>query len=196
MAGINLQANEMVLDKHEQLTRRISTFATENGDFLLTNLYLTWISKNLLGNIKNVQQIPLNSIKVNNGKAQIIVNKMNAEFPKLTVFYLNGQESFQFLSKSEDDLKVMANNINRAVTKKEEDIYEVKNYTIMGAALAAEVLKDTVNVFKDAFGVKNNKQTNQPIERIARKCTACGAPVSGLKGQVISCEYCDSDQQI
>jgi len=196
MAGINLQANEMVLDKHEQLMRRVSSFATENGDFLLTNLYLTWVSKNVFGNIKNVQQIPLNSIKINNGKAQVMVNKVGVESPKLTIFYLSGQETFEFVGKSEDDLKVMANAINKAITKKDEDLYEVKSYTIIGAALAAEVLKDTVNVFKDAFGVKGNKQNTPINERVAKKCIACGAPISGQKGQVISCEYCDSDQQI
>lgn len=196
MAGLNLQANEVVLMKHDQLSRKSSTFATETGDFVLTNLFLVWTSKNLFGNVKNMQQIPLNSIKVYNGKAQILVNKVNGEFPKLTVYCLNGQEVFEFLGKTEDELKIMANSINQAITKSNDNIYDVKSNAIIGAAAAAEMLKDTVNVFKDAFGVKVKKQDDNVIEKIAKKCNSCGAPISGIKGHIINCDYCDSNQQI
>jgi hypothetical protein len=33
-------------------------------------------------------------------------------------------------------------------------------------------------------------------ERVARKCSSCSAPISGIKGQVVCCHYCDSDQQL
>ncbi len=35
--------------------------------------------------------------------------------------------------------------------------------------------------------------TPQPV---AKDCTACGAPLSGLQGQVITCAYCNSAQQL
>lgn len=33
-------------------------------------------------------------------------------------------------------------------------------------------------------------------QQVARDCTACGAPVSGAAGQVVTCDYCDSAQQL
>jgi hypothetical protein len=33
-------------------------------------------------------------------------------------------------------------------------------------------------------------------EKIARKCTSCGAPISGTKGQIVRCQYCDTEQRL
>ena len=32
--------------------------------------------------------------------------------------------------------------------------------------------------------------------KVATKCRACGAPATGYKGQVIKCQYCDTDNQL
>jgi len=64
---------------------------------------------------------------------------------------------------------------------------------IPGAAYAAETLKGTVDTFKHAFGMKSGSPNP---EKGARKCTSCGASISGVIGRVVRCPYCDSDQQL
>lgn len=196
MGSYNLQANEVVIMKIDQITRKNSMFSIENGELILTNLYLLWNTKNMFGKVKNTQQYPLHSIKVFNGKAQVKSEKKNVGYPKLTILFMSSQVSFEFINKSEDEVEKIANSINHAVTGSTENIYELKNNAIPGAAKAAEVLKGTVDVFKNAFGVKDNKQNVNINEKVVNKCSSCSAPISGIKGQVVHCEYCDTDQQL
>ncbi|MBH0054435.1 hypothetical protein I6E74_09660 [Salinibacterium sp. SWN139] len=60
-----------------------------------------------------------------------------------------------------------------------------------GAELVAGVMKDTLGVFKSRLGVKSGT----PV-KLAVKCSSCGAPVAGVQGQRVACEYCGSAQQL
>jgi hypothetical protein len=62
---------------------------------------------------------------------------------------------------------------------------------IPGAELVAGVVKDTLGAFKARFGAKSDAPAG-----VAAKCRACGAPMNGLKGQPLTCEYCGSVQEL
>ncbi len=196
MDNNNYQSNEVVILSYEKLSRKISTFSTETGDLTLTNLYLVWSVKNMFGNVKSTQQYPLNTIKIYNGKVQVKAEKSATEFPKLTIFFMNGQVVFEIINKSEDELKTLANSINQVLTGSDSNLYDVKNYSNKNVAKAAEVLKGTVNVFKDVLGVKDIQQNVIANEKVAKKCTSCSALISGIKDQITVCEYCDTVQQL
>lgn len=196
MGSYSLQPDEVVIMKVDQVIHKKSMFSLVSGEIMLTNLYLVWNTKNLIGKAKNIQQYPLHSIKVFNGKAQVKSEKKIGENPRLIIFFKNGQATFEFINKSEDEVKKMANSINHTVTGSTENIYELRNSSIPGVGKAAEVLKGTVDVFMDAFGVKQNKQNETIDEKVAKKCSSCSAPISGIKGQVVHCDYCDTEQQL
>jgi hypothetical protein len=197
MGNYSLQANEVVIMRVDQVTHKKSTFSFENGELILTNLYLVWNAKKMFGMAKNTQQqYPLHSIKVFNGKAQVTFEKKSGGKPRLTIFFKDGQASFEFTNKSQDEVKTIANSINHTVTGTAENIYEVRNNSIPGVAKAAEALKGTVDVFKDAFGVKHSEKNETLNEKVAKKCSSCSAPISGMKGHVVHCDYCDTDQQL
>jgi hypothetical protein len=42
------------------------------------------------------------------------------------------------------------------------------------------------------------KETQAPVqaEKAVAKCIGCNAPLSGFKGQIVKCEYCDSEQKL
>lgn len=68
------------------------------------------------------------------------------------------------------------------------------NMSIPGSEFVAKTLKDTVGTFAQTFGIKVKERESN--EMIAKKCTSCSAPISGMKGQVVRCQYCGSDQQL
>ena len=41
-----------------------------------------------------------------------------------------------------------------------------------------------------------NNAREQDLKRVTRYCMGCGAPITGVKGQVVHCEYCDMDQEL
>jgi DNA-directed RNA polymerase subunit RPC12/RpoP len=87
------------------------------------------------------------------------------------------------------EVKKWVNSINHLVTGNLEGLQVSENLAIPGAAVVAETLKDTFDIFKGAFIPKR-------VEVVSQKCIACGAQISGNKGQVINCEYCRARQQL
>jgi hypothetical protein len=84
-----------------------------------------------------------------------------------------------------------ASKINLAVTGGDSSGPESAGMAIPGAAMVAGVLKDTYGVFKAKLG----SGTDAPV-KVAGKCTACGAPLSGTRGSTTTCEYCGSAAQL
>jgi hypothetical protein len=202
MANYNLQPNESIIMKSDRVSHKEGIFSAYYTDeLILTNLNIVLISKGAFGNTKNIQTYPVNQIKVFNGQAQAILGKQKTGSPQLEVYFLNGQESFGFESKKE--INKWVDNINQLVTGNPIDSKTSESKAIPGTEYIAETLKDTVDTFKEAFGLKtkinNSKNVNSaPAEKVAvtQKCTACGASISGYKGQVVYCQYCDTKQQL
>ena len=77
----------------------------------------------------------------------------------------------------------------------EAEIDTAPSMAIPGAAYVAETLKDTMDAFMGAFGVKS-KNYNEASTKTASKCGSCGASISVTRGQIVHCQYCDADQQL
>jgi hypothetical protein len=200
MANYNLQPNESIIMKSDRVSHKEGIFSAYYTDeLILTNLNIVLISKGAFGNTKNIQTYPVNQIKVFNGQAQAILAKQKNGSSHLEVYFLNGQESFGFENKKE--INRWVDNINQLVTGNPVDIQASESKAIPGTEYIAETLKDTVDTFKEAFGLKTktniSKSVNStPAEKVAKQCTACGASISGHKGQIVNCQYCDTKQQL
>jgi len=59
----------------------------------------------------------------------------------------------------------------------------------------AETLKDTVGSFKDNIKNSNSFKVKSGKTKMM-KCPSCGASLSGTKGEIVQCEYCDTKHQI
>ncbi|GGA90384.1 hypothetical protein [Ornithinibacillus halotolerans] len=129
---------------------------------------------------------PVDQIKVFNGKAQAILGERSSGYPQLEVYFTNGQEFFGFESKRVVRNWIKA--IDQVVLGQDPVIDRLDNLTIPGTEFITSTIKDTINTVKDVLG-------KTPI-KVSQKCESCGAPISGLEGQVISCQYCDTNQQL
>lgn len=165
--------------------------AAYTDELMLTNLNLILLKKGLLGNSKAALSFPVDQIKVHNGQAQALLARGASGWMRLEVYFAHGQENFGFKTTSKKPILQWIAKINEVVTGQEAPSAE-QAMAIPGAALVADTLKDTIDVFRGRFGAK----ASAPQTPTAEKCRACGAPISGLRGQVVTCEYCSTAQQL
>lgn len=190
MAKYSLQPNEFVVLTDESVAHG-GTLAVYTGQLMLTNLNLVLTKKGILGNSKGILVFPLNQIKVYNGEAQARIGKKTNGGPALEVYFLNGQEMFDFQSGGKKKVLRWTAEINQLVTGQESSPEPDSGMAVPGAGLVAGVLKDTVGVFRTKLGPR----MDDPVE-VAGKCGACGAPLSGTQGMAIACEYCGTTQAL
>lgn len=188
-----LLPNEAIIMKQQRIIHN-SAMNNFTDELLLTNLNLVLISKSTFGNIKNIQTFPVSQIKVFNNQAQILLSKTRGGYPKIEIYFLNGQENFVFESKK--DAITCINKINQLLTGENVEINISAKTTIPGTEMLADALGGTVDAFKNAFGFKTNKSSTETIEKATKKCSSCGATISGKKGQIVCCSYCDANQQL
>lgn len=191
-AEYKLLPNEALIMKHERVLHG-GAMANFSDELLLTNLNLVLISKGAFGNVKNIQAFPIKQVKVFNNQAQIISSKTSGGYPQIEVYFLNGQEKFGFESKK--DAANWINKINQLVTGEDVEIDNSTKTAIPGTEMIADAIGGTVDAFKGALGFKS-KKAMESDEKVAKKCSFCGASISGKKGQIARCSYCDADQQL
>jgi hypothetical protein len=196
MANYNLQPNEAFILSSEHVYSGKSS-----GELILTNLNLIFlIEKRGMFKTTYIPQIyPVNQIKVFNGKAQVVAGKNG----NIDIFFINGQESFRFGDdgalfggkKGEKEAAKWVAAVNQLITGQATEIDLSGNTALSGTEFIAGSIKGTLDTFKGALGIKT-KDDNKLPEKIATKCSACGASVSGLQGQIINCQYCGTEQQL
>lgn len=192
MAKYNLKPNESVILKNDKVLYG-SLMANFTDELILTNLNLVLVKKGLLGNAKSIHVFPLNQIKVFDGQAQMLLGKSRYGHPLMEVYLLNGHEKFGFNSKKETVKWI--SKINKIITGNEAEIDTMPGLAIPGAEYFAETIKGTVDIFKGVMGI-SLKNSSEVTTQVAKKCTSCGAPLSGIKGQITSCHYCDSEYHL
>jgi hypothetical protein len=125
-----------------------------------------------------------------NGQAQVLLGKTRGGYPQIDVYLLNGQVGFGFNKKKEAVKRIAS--INKLITGNGAEVDTLPSTAIPGAEYIAETLKGTMDTFKSALGIKS-KYNNEMPTKVAKKCCSCGASISGIKGQIIRCQYCDAD---
>ncbi|WP_270308677.1 hypothetical protein [Streptococcus koreensis] len=162
--------------------------ATLSDELILTNLNLIHIKKGLFGGKKGQLTIPINQIKLFEGRPQVSINKANGD-KRLEIYYNGGQASFGF--DNAKDTEKWASNLIKLITGDTSNFDSLGDNSFFGVDVLAETLRDTFNVFKSGLGIKEKEP-----EKVSSKCTFCGAPISGLSKQTVRCSYCDMEQSL
>lgn len=195
MDKYNLQPNEYFILNNENVYN-----GNTRGELILTNLNLVHIiSKGIFKTTYIPQLYPINQIKVFNGKAQAILG----EDGKIDIHFINGVESFKFWNddvlfsakKAQKEASKWVNAINQLITGEVSETDTSVSSEVTGAEVIVGTIKDTFDTVKGTFGIKQKSNIEMPTKAV-KKCSCCGAPISGTKGQIIHCQYCDSDQQL
>jgi hypothetical protein len=170
-------------------------------ELILTNLNLVVINKRTLGKSRGIETFPLNQIKVHNGQAQALMGGTSG-YQSLEVYFLHGQEEFRFIKGGKKTIQTWIGKINEAVTG--QPAAENGSSGSPGIDLVADALSSVpggdrvAGVLKGTLGAFNSKRGAKPeaVVQIATKCVSCGAAVSGVQRQTVTCSYCLSAQQL
>lgn len=166
-----------------------------NDELLLTTANIVHIKRGAFGGAKSVTPIPIKAVKINGDRAQAFYgHSPSKNCPQLQIYLKNGEDlnyDFQFDGKRE--VKRWVNEINKLVTGDPYNVVydETKKQGTVGIV---------TGMLKDAFGIDDEPQLAQRVSprttRSTQSCIGCGAPVTGVVGQIVRCEYCDLEQTI
>ncbi len=159
-----------------------------NGSAVLTDQHIYHITTGFFGGIKDVNKLPLRQIQIENGKAQVTVKFAVLEGSKLVVRANNRTYTYAFTNTLTNEAKKWGDYITQKLTGYTADVEQTGEI-----AEVASQIKGTIDAFKGAFGVKSMLSSN---EKVNGKCNACRAPISGNKGSVVRCPYCDTEQKL
>jgi len=210
MAEYKMQSNEAIILKSKSVSHGF--WGPYTSEILLTNINFIWTSIGVLG--KKVHQYPLSQIKTHEGKYQVFQGEHSGNgSPMLDIYLTDGSvEQFGFQVSTKKTILEIQKWIYAFNGPPKEGYVNGDFYTEETSDSILGTFRDIGGELLDAFGVKSNKQPKQqpirqylqqPIqqqkidpEKITKKCTSCGAQLSGFKGQIARCRYCDSDQQL
>lgn len=193
MSSVQLQANEAMVLKADSVHYGTGSVSF-TSELVLTNLQIYVTLKGFFGKTKGVFSFPINQIKTYNGQAQVLQSKSKSGYFQVDVYYVNRQETFVFQTKSEANRWVEC--IQNLVLGIPIDLKTTNSKAIPGTEVIAETLKDTFDTIKGVFGGKPKAETPKTPVKVSKQCSGCGSPLSGIQGQVIVCQYCDTKQII
>lgn len=183
MIPLPLQPKETIL-LHNTGVHRQGNPEFYTDELFLTNRNMIYVRKGFFGRIKNIQTYPLSQIKIQNGQAQVQMQKIGGYTPRLQIYFKSGPESFAFQCRGKKKILSWVTQMHRLLDT--PDIMEnIPEPSVPDAAPTPE-----------STGVFSNSAKYFPPRPITKNCTGCGAPLSGSRGETVRCEYCDTDQTL
>ncbi len=189
MIDLKLQLNESVI---------LQSVGVSTGGFMsaytdelyLTNHNIIHVSKGMFGKVKKIDKYQLRQLKVFDGTPQVSLGESSNGADELQLYFKTEQKSFVFQNGKMEILKWIKS-INEIVTGVSSQTLPNENImAIPGTEEVAEILRDTIGKFKKTF------QGNSNIEKVTLKCIGCKAPISGVKGTQVKCNYCRTVQTL
>lgn len=192
MTKYTLGPTEVVLMPEQSAVRGRNS----SCDLVLTNLNLIVINKGIFGNSpfsnpKSIDTYPVKEIKIYNGQAQAQLTTSRGA-GALKIYFRHGEEEFRFVDGGTRKIQKWIAKINEAATG--QPAVEPVPSAVPAADRVVGILKDTLGAFKSMR--VPTIATPAPPTPVATRCEACGAPMSGMRGSVVTCAYCDSSQHL
>ena len=204
MSGYQLQPNEGIIIMSTGVNNG-KDFADYNDELILTNMNIVYVDHGFFGQTKGIIAKPVSLIKVYDERAQVHLS----DDGKIRIFFKDGQEACYRFTKGKKEAIKWVNEINKLVTGNPEKVIaeaskskkgtnNILNNSLGAFGGAIESLKETFGSFSDDdYGQEGATVVTEKKKKFTtQKCIACGAPVSGMTGEQVKCEYCDTVQVI
>lgn len=174
------------LDEDEAVITRASDVTVGifgRADLMLTNKNIVQINKGFWNEETGFEKYPLASLRIYNGKANIVVTKNNAGKRQVEL-YFNNFEKIYFFDKVSIENKWIS------------DVKKAHRQYLENAEKARRKTSKNINILKALTdSAKSLIPQRTPISKTF-KCKKCGAELHGLKGETIRCEYCNYENTI
>ena len=185
-----LKPDEGVILEAEGVSSESSMLASD--DLVLTHKRIIWVGRSLWGKVKFVRDIPLDQIKVVNDVAQVKQSKDNRDHMQIAL--KNGTtESFSFDDAAEAKNWVKA--VSEQVVGHPLEPEDADPKPIPELQKAVKTAKNAVGSVAASFGISmGGKNGKHEVEVVSKRCIGCHAPLTGKRGEKVTCPYCDTVQ--
>lgn len=161
----------------------------DEGVFL-TNERIIWFERVKTSgffskSVEELHDIPLSSIVMHNGEPQV---KIVGDFfdPELQVQHMDGIQTFDFSTRKTEKRWL------DALFKELTGHAATRSATQTASAIPGlDAVRDSIGSVAADLGLKDIIQKEVPV---VTNCESCGAPLSGVKGDRKTCEYCGNTQ--
>ena len=190
---LKLNPDESVVLRSERIGYGKSVLGKDH-ELVLTNQAIILLRKGPFGKTRDILRFPLEDIRVADGQVQAVMGKKDFMTPSLDVYFESGMERFLFAW--EKDVREWIGNICAIVTgtplpKKGEYDDFMEDMAKMASFVdgVSEKVSTSIDKVQDALGLK-------PREQAAAPCPACGASLTGIRGEVVTCPYCGTNVKL
>ena len=163
---------------------------------MLTNLHIVASQRGMFGGVKSTMLYPLDQVKVFRDQVQAIPEGRDRNDGNLRIYFYQGEVHFRFQNRRE--AMAWSQKIDEAITGRPAAATPVFAEALPGAETVANVIKDTVGLFRHSLGIgtKNAGSGRDEPEQVSGTCTGCGAGIADFRNQVATCSYCGTVQRI
>ncbi|MCI8366891.1 MAG: hypothetical protein HFJ66_04755 [Eggerthellaceae bacterium] len=215
MSKIDLLPNEAILKTSPRIiydSPRKQSYS--NAELFLTNQALIVVVRGMLGGVKESFRFPLSSICTDDGKPKIQEGRSASGARQMHIFFAHGVESFTLglpLSYDTGLGSSLKDAFTSVAEKEKRNIREWRDAicSALGAETGeggsafepedrrsiVETVAATVGAGVSTFAQAAKGAPKSP-PRATQRCIGCCAPLSGAKGQQVTCKYCDTVQTI
>ncbi len=200
MNDYNLEANELVIMQEDSVCLVERSGEIELEEIVLTNLNLILVrsvSQGLFKRSSFLKKLPLEHILNDEGVPQVIVSNIRDKF-LLQLPFKDEAIALRF----SDETKLTASHWADAIRKAAVgSLSDIKTSSSVPPELAGLVdgARGVIDMFRGGPKPKEAvQQTSAPSKpsHASGKCVGCHAPLTGKRGTVVTCKYCDTSQTL
>lgn len=185
MEDLRLDYDEAVILENERVRRGTGMMVNFTNKLVLTNKNLIIVEYNMLRKPKNIEKLPLSSIRTYNGQAQVSVKRDVSGYTALDIYFNNGPEKFTFMAMTNKEPQKWMDSINSLINGVAVSMGTDKTAVENAAEIVADSIASVAGAFTSAFNKRMNKDKVSAVQ-----CPSCSAFVKGQVGTVAMCPYC------
>lgn len=196
MTKINLLPHETIILRDSVVQHdRGGLIDLYSDELVLTNVALVVIHKSIMGGVKDIQRFSLDQVKVVNGVPQALLGASSSGEQQLHVHFSHGVEAFT-LGRADNDPGGLLDVLLISPRDKEKRNIAAWQSAISQAVLALpqKVAPARIPQTLSPKETSPQKASSPSPLAVTKKCMGCRAPLSGVQGQKVTCNYCDTEQ--
>lgn len=196
MTKINLLPHETIILRDSVVQHdRGGLIDLYSDELVLTNVALVVIHKSIMGGVKDIQRFSLDQVKVVNGVPQALLGASSSGEQQLHVHFSHGVEAFT-LGRADNDPRGLLDVLLISPRDKEKRNIAAWQSAISQAVLALPQKVAPAHIPQTLSPKETSPQKASSPSPLAvtKKCMGCRAPLSGVQGQKVTCNYCDTEQ--
>lgn len=194
MAEYRLSPDESIILRNTNI-KSGGMMSSNNDELLLTTKNIVHIKRGAFGGSKAINAIPVKAVKVHEDRAQVFYGKNpQTNAVQLQIYLINGEElKFDFLIDGRRSVTKWVNELNKLATGDSNNIIYDETQEKGAKGFVTGFIKEAMGM---AGEPELARRLSPNAARSTQHCIGCGAPISGVVGQTVRCEYCDMEQTI